>query len=129
MRFRECACPQHTEKKTNKTEFTRRYLFSENAAESQAVKGITTISATKYEVGTHEISSELAAKVPAMSRNEAFVTMMSSTAIKQPRRTPITHIQVFKDTRSESSVARFLPVIAGFIVVVAIEVSLIASSQ
>jgi len=98
MRFRECACPQQTEKNTNKTEFTRRYLFRENAAESHEVNGITTISATRYEVGTHEISSELAASVPAMSRSEEFVTMMSSTAIKQPRRTPITHIQVFNDT-------------------------------
>jgi hypothetical protein len=98
MRFRECACPQQMEKKMNKTEFTKRYLFRENAAESHDVNGITTISATRYEVGTHEISSELAASVPAMSRSEEFVTMMSSTAIKQPRRTPITHIQVFSDT-------------------------------
>ena len=98
IRVRECACPQQTEKKMNKIEFTRRYFFSENAADSHEVNGITTISATRYEVGTQEISSELAASVPAMSRSEEFVTMMSSTAIKQPRRTPITHIQVFNDT-------------------------------
>src|SRR5580698_1663628 len=96
----ECACPQQTEKNTNKTEFTRRYFLSENAAESHAVSGIVTISATRYDVGTHEISSALAARVPAMSRSDEFVIMMSSTAIKQPRRTPRTHIQVFNDTLS-----------------------------
>src|SRR5215813_137128 len=122
MRSRERACPQQREKKTNKIEFTRRYFFNENAAESHEVNGITTISATRYEVGTHEISSELAASVPAMSRSEEFVTMMSSTAIKQPRRTPITHIQVFSDTWSEAPVASFPAAVAGFIVVVAIEV-------
>ena len=44
---RECACPQQTEKKTNKIAFTKRYFFNENAADSQEVNGITTISATR----------------------------------------------------------------------------------
>src|SRR5271170_423754 len=96
----ECACPQQTEKNTNKIELTRRYFFRENTAESHELSGIVTISATRYAVGTHEISSELAASVPAMSRSEEFVMMMSSTAIKHPRRTPRTHIQVFSGTRS-----------------------------
>jgi hypothetical protein len=90
--------PVRSKQNTNKTEFTRRYLFSENAAESHPVNGIVTISATRYAVGTHDISSELAASVPAISRREEFVIMMSSTAIKQPRRTPRTHIQVFNET-------------------------------
>src|SRR5580658_893305 len=94
----EWACPQQTEKTTNKIELTRRYLFSENTAESHEVKEITTISATRYAVGTHEISSELAESVPAMSRSEEFVTIISRTAIKQPRSTPMTHIHVLKGT-------------------------------
>jgi hypothetical protein len=98
MNSKERACPQQTEKTTNRIEFTRRYFFSENAAESHEVNEITTISATRYAVGTHEISSELAARVPAMSRSEEFVTMISSTAMKHPRRTPVTHIQVFNET-------------------------------
>src|SRR5215475_5001688 len=105
IRLRERACPQQTEKKTNKVEFTRRYLFKENAADSHEVNEITTISATRYEVGTHDISSELAESVPAMLRSDEFVTMMSSTAMKQPRRTAVTHIQVFRVTRSAASVA------------------------
>jgi hypothetical protein len=98
IRLRECVCPQQTEKTINKIEFTRRYLLRENAADSHEVREITTISATRYAVGTHEISSELAESVPAMSRSEEFVTIMSRTAIKQPRSTPVTHIHVLKDT-------------------------------
>ena len=40
-------------------EFTARYFVKENAAGSCAINVIATISATRYEVGTHEISSEL----------------------------------------------------------------------
>jgi hypothetical protein len=98
IRLRECVCPQQTEKIMNNVEFTRRYLFRENTAESQEVKEITTISATRYDVGTQEISSELAESVPAMSRSEEFVTIMSSTAIKQPSSTPVTHIHVLSGT-------------------------------
>src|SRR6185437_2144389 len=47
---RERACPQQIEKKTNRNAFTRRYFFSENVADSHEVNGITTISATRYEV-------------------------------------------------------------------------------
>ena len=57
IRSRECVCPQQMEKSTNKIEFTIRYLFRENAAESHPVSGITTISATRWDVGIHEISS------------------------------------------------------------------------
>ena len=48
--------------------------------------------------------------------------MMLRTARKQPRRTPITHSQVFNDTRSVGSVARFPTAIVGLIIVVAMKV-------
>jgi hypothetical protein len=54
------------------------------------------------------------------------VTMILSTATKQPRRTPITQIQVFAETRSEGSERRFLAAISGFTVVVAKGVLLIS---
>src|ERR1700680_5072058 len=41
------AWPQQTEKIRNRMELTKRYRLSEKACASQAVKGITTISATK----------------------------------------------------------------------------------
>ena len=96
----EWAWPQQTENTIKRTVFTSRYFRRENACASHAVSGITTISATRYAVGTHDISSELAARVPAMSRSDALVTMMSSTAMKHPSRVPVTAIQVLRDTRS-----------------------------
>src|SRR3569833_2934227 len=107
------------ENTTNSIEFTRRYFLREKASESHAVNGMTTISATRYDVGTQEISSELAPSVPAMSRSEELVTMILRTAIKHPRSTPVTQIQVFSVTRSEIEGEWLSASIAGFIVLIA----------
>jgi hypothetical protein len=54
IRSRECPLPQKTEKITKRAELTARYFVKENAADSRAINVITTISATRYEVGTNK---------------------------------------------------------------------------
>ena len=122
IKLRECVCPQQTEKKINKIEFTRRYLFRENAAESHEVNEITTISATRYDVGTHEISSELAAK---RSRNVAKRGVRDDDVEhchEAAKKNPDDAYPRLQRHTSSTALRGIFAAIAGFIVVVAMEV-------
>src|SRR5882757_7495400 len=73
-------------------------MRTENTCASQPLKGITMISAIRYEVEIQPPSSMPAPIAPCTSASEALTIWMLSTAMKAPRLAPITAIQVFTET-------------------------------
>src|ERR1700742_1455219 len=70
----------------------------ENAGASHPLKGITMISAIRYEVEIQPPSSMPAPIAPWMSASEALTIWMLSTAMKAPSVAPATAIQVLAET-------------------------------
>src|ERR1700675_1141581 len=90
-------------------------MRTENTCASQPLKGITTISAIRYEVEIQPPSSMPAPIAPWMSASDAFTIWMLSTAMKAPSVAPITAIQVFAEIAGVAGVAAVLgaPMSAG----------------
>src|ERR1700755_278236 len=80
-------------------------MRTENTCASQPLRGITTISAIRYEVEIQPPSSMPAPIAPWMSASEALTIWMFSTAMNAPSVAPITAIQVLADTAGVAGAA------------------------
>ncbi|KRB60016.1 hypothetical protein ASE04_25175 [Rhizobium sp. Root708] len=69
---------------------TSRYLRTENTRASQPLRGITTISAMRYDVEIQPPSSFPAPIAPWISASEALTIWMLRTAMKAPSVEPTT---------------------------------------
>src|ERR1700754_1394056 len=77
----------------------------ENACASHPLKGITMISAIRYEVEIQPPSSMPAPIAPWMSASEALTIWMLSTAMKAPSVEPATATHAFAETAGSAGAA------------------------